>query len=80
MVAAEAQTLGTSEAYLRKLRQFADPRTGYTAEQLEDLCRLCKKSKRAVEITVILLLARVHDRRYDKLRSAFFKRAGEAAV
>src|SRR5688500_5842087 len=33
-------------AILRKLRQFADSEAGYTAADLEELCRLCERHRR----------------------------------
>ena len=74
LVADEAKTLRTSEAYLRKLRQFADPKSGYTPEQLEQLCKLCRASGRTVGISAILLLVTVHDRRLrGKLQRRFLQ-------
>jgi hypothetical protein len=62
-VADEARELGTSAAYLTKLRKFADPQKGYTEKQLERFCDQCRGSGRAPGISAILLLVTVPERR-----------------
>lgn len=41
---AEAESLGLKNVdTVRKLRQFADPEKGYTLEELDELCEVCRK-------------------------------------
>ena len=42
----EARRLGIGVGALRKLRQFADPKCGYTPKMLDSLCDQCLRANR----------------------------------
>jgi hypothetical protein len=70
---AEAGELGISPDILRKLRQFADPETGYDAGELEELCRLCREHGRSWGIKHLTIIIRV--RKAGGKRAAVQRRA-----
>lgn len=59
---AEATLRGIGVGRLRKLRQFADPKTGYTPSMLETLCRQCLRAKRPLGVTFLMRLVVIPDR------------------
>jgi hypothetical protein len=58
-VADEAARLGVSPEKLRLLQRFADPDTGFSAEQFERFCGECRRKGRVPGISKVLRLASV---------------------
>lgn len=68
-LAGEAKRLGINEDLVRKIRQFANPKIGYTPGELDRLVKLCEKNRRALGITTVCKLVTVA--KADGQREAF---------
>lgn len=71
-----AAGMGLNADNYRKLRLFADPDTGYSKQELVELCQRCKKYQRPLGFTIVAKLLKIRNK---KERSKLQRQAIEGA-